>query len=84
MANTFKWPRSDITEQVDCRFVFFLGLHQHPKEQSVDRGRRRLGDVETEVATAAETMRAYSPGSRITAICSFSVCLIFVTHDRRN
>ena len=83
MANTFKWPGSDVTEQVDCRFVFFWDFTSIPKN-SVDRGRRRLGDVETEVATAAETMRACSPGSRITAICSFSVSLTFVTHDRRN
>ena len=57
MANTFKWPGSDVTEEV-FYICILLGLYHHPKEHSVDCRRRCLGDVETEVATTAETSRA--------------------------
>ena len=84
MANTFKWPGSDVTEEVNCKFVFYWDFTIIPKN-SVDCRRRRLGDIETEVATTAETSRACSPGSRIImAIYSFSVSIIFLTNDRRN
>ena len=61
------------------------GTSPSSEEQSVDCSRRRLGDVETEVETTAETNRACSPGSKIImVISSFSVSIIFATNDRIN
>ena len=52
MENAFKWPGSDATEQADCSFVCFWDFTIIPNNR-VDCS-RRLGNVETEAATAAD------------------------------
>ena len=85
MENTFKWPGSNVIEEVDCKFVFYWDFTIIPKKRVWIVEDEDWMMLEMVVATTAETSRACSSGSKIImAICSFSVSIIFVTNERRN